>query len=692
MTTLTILEAPTPPESLAPIIVDELLLEDGSTFGKFALCHIRISTTNRKRFNPEKLQQLADSIRAKGVAQPILLRPVEPTADAPQRYEIIAGERRFRASIAAGLTHIPAISRAMSDHDAIELQILENLQREDPHPLEEAEGYERLMLTHGYNADQLAERLKKSRSYIYGRLKLCALALDVREPFLNDEISASTALLIARIPVPKLQAQALAEILKPNSWSTDPMSVRAAAQHVQDRYTLTLAKAPFDIKDARLLAAAGACGTCPKRTGNQPVLYPDVDANICTDPECFAEKRAANDAKVIVQANKAKIPVLRGAEAKAVLADAYSIMGDSGLWRLDRVAPDQQHRKIDNALTAEQMPTPIAVLELDNGLVSKQYDKATLQAAAEKAGLCLTREAWDALLAEKEATPQAQARKEEQKKQAAEYAERTRRAEKLTAERLTLYRKVRTHAGSGLSLASLRELAKHLVKEFNLPRNLLGTEYPFEDGSDAGAAAYIDQASQGEVQMIILDLLLGDCIEANHWNMAAADDANEEGFAVVRAIARHEGITLDDAGPTISIEPHADTFGIDVAVLQDADTLRAFITDNPAKLNDVTPLVIQKAPHLVKSLDVIGHETGYMWRDNEWHAPEPAKLAPAAAWPFPTDTAEGAAEVARKTLTLKPRAASSDDGDAIRTKKPSRTTTLTGTLAYTAPESDNATE
>jgi ParB/RepB/Spo0J family partition protein len=670
-TTLTILEAPTAAASLAPIIVDELLLEDGSTFGKFALCHIRISTTNRKRFNAEKLQQLADSIRDKGVAQPILLRPVEPTDAAPQRYEIIAGERRFRASIAAGLTHIPAISRNMSDHDAIELQILENLQREDPHPLEEAEGYERLMLTHGYNADQLAERLKKSRSYIYGRLKLCALSLDVREPFLNDEISASTALLIARIPVPKLQAQAMTEILKPQ-WNSEPMSYRAAVQHVQGRFTLTLASAPFDTKDGKLLAAAGNCTSCPKRTGSEPVLYPDIDANICTDPECFAEKRAAHQAKVIVLANKAGTPVLEGKEATDALGDLKTVFSHYSLWKLDRLAPRaNQNDTIHFVLQEKQLPEPKAILKLDNGVVHKAYDKAAVQAAAEAVGICLSREAWDVLQAEKNAAPAAQARAEQDRKRAAEYAEKARRAEELTAERLALYRKVRVRAGNGLSLASLRELAKHLVLECHVPYDLLGDDYSLTDRSDTGMAAHIDQAPQSEVQMIILDLLLSDCIAVNHWNVPTGDDDDGDGHAVIRAIACHEGIDTNDAGQlAVHAEPE-DTFGIDLAVLQDADTLRAFVTTNPERLNDITPIVIWKAPHLLKSLDVIGHDTGYIWRDNEWHAPEPAKLEPEAA--------------PRKTLTLKPR-------DATSTKAPTKTITLAAAVAYTAPDTDEAME
>lgn len=648
---LTLIEPPVVALSDAPIIVDELLLKDGSIFGKFNLSYIRISSTNRKRFSAEKLQQLADSAREKGIVQPILIRPVESTDAAPQRYEIIAGERRYRASIMAGLPYIPAICRAMSDHDAIELQILENLQREDPHPLEEAEGYERLMLTHGYTADQLADRLKKSRSYIYGRLKLCALALDVREPFLNDEISASTALLIARIPVPKLQSQALAEILRPQ-WNGDAMSYRAAALHVQSRYTLALSSAPFELADAKLLASAGACTSCPKRAGNQPILYPDVDANLCTDPDCFAEKRAAHDAKIIVLANKKGVPVLEGADATATLGDLASIFGDGNLWKLDRLAPDvNSGAEIASILNDKQLPAPKAIVKLDNGKVRKLYDKAAVQAAAEAAGVCLTREAWDKLQAEKEATPQGQARKAEQDRYTTERAERQRRAQELTVQRVALYRKVRQRAASGLSLQSLRELAKALAMQRSLPDDLLSDDYPLTDRSDAVIGAYIDQAEQGEVQMILLDLLLGEALGVHEWDLRDGDyDDTDDEFAVVRTIARLEGVdALFDDQPGESVPLTADGLaGMDVGML---DQENADCIDDAAN-----PIV--------------------------------AEVAAAATPPAPAETPT---EIpARKTLSIRSRASTSDIGGAaagpvIKTKKPARTVTVP-TLAYTAPE------
>ncbi|KAK0349144.1 hypothetical protein LTR94_034331, partial [Friedmanniomyces endolithicus] len=133
---------------------------------------MRASPDNRKRFNEQALQELAASIKTMGVAQAILIRPVTPTAESPEPFEIVAGERRFRASKIAGKATIPALCRQLSDLDAAKIRILENLQREDPHPMEEAEGYQLLMLQHGFTADQLVDEVKKSRSYIYGRLKL----------------------------------------------------------------------------------------------------------------------------------------------------------------------------------------------------------------------------------------------------------------------------------------------------------------------------------------------------------------------------------------------------------------------------------------------------------------------------------------------------------------------------------------
>lgn len=287
---------------------------------RIALAAISPSTTNpRKTFDQTKLDELAESIRAHGVLQPILLRP----NGAPDRYEIVAGERRFRAAQAAGLPEIPATIRDLTDAQALELQVIENLQRDDLHELEEAEGYERLMqCTHDdgttYSAEEIAGKVGKSKAYIYARLKLTDLCEAGREALRGGRIPASTALLIARIPAASLQEQCLGEILE-GDWrsSGDAMSFREAKEHIEGRYMLRLKEAPFKTDDEHLVVTAGACGTCQKRTGNQPELFSDVaNADVCTDPDCFAAKREAH---VEVQRAKAKDsgkPVISGKAAK----------------------------------------------------------------------------------------------------------------------------------------------------------------------------------------------------------------------------------------------------------------------------------------------------------------------------------------------------------------------------------------
>ena len=322
-TALTLLPAPQMPAAPDMAIVGDELVRNAGEFGYFNLVDIRISKTNRKRFSQVKLDELAASVKAKGVAQPILLRPVEPTGDEPQRYEIVAGERRFRASIIAGLPTIPAMLRTLTDVEALELQILENLQRDDPHPLEEAEGYERLMLERNYDVDQLADKLNKSRSYVYGRLKLCALTTSVREQFLEDKFSAATALLIARIPNPSLQVKAAKEVSQ-TDWQGNPMSYRSQRDLLRQRFMLDLKNAVFAIKDAALLADIGSCVECPKRGGNQQEAFEgEKHDNLCTDPDCFAEKTAAHSKKAKLKAEERGHSVISGEEAKKIMPNSY---------------------------------------------------------------------------------------------------------------------------------------------------------------------------------------------------------------------------------------------------------------------------------------------------------------------------------------------------------------------------------
>ncbi len=144
----------------------------------------------RRDFDPELLNELADSIREKGVMQPLLVRPGEPGSE---QYELIAGERRWRAAQRAGLNEVPVIVREVDDREALELAIIENVQRADLNPLEEALGYEQLMGQFSYTQNDLGHVIGKSRSHVANTLRLLKLPDDVRQMLAKGELTAGHA-------------------------------------------------------------------------------------------------------------------------------------------------------------------------------------------------------------------------------------------------------------------------------------------------------------------------------------------------------------------------------------------------------------------------------------------------------------------------------------------------------------------
>lgn len=139
----------------------------------------------RKTFDEASLSELADSIALHGVIQPLLVRPISDGG-----YQLIAGERRWRASRLAGLTEVPVVIREMTDSEAMELALIENLQREDLNPIEEAEGYKLLMDTYSLTQEQAAERVGKSRPAVANAMRLLALPKEVLDLIKEGRISS----------------------------------------------------------------------------------------------------------------------------------------------------------------------------------------------------------------------------------------------------------------------------------------------------------------------------------------------------------------------------------------------------------------------------------------------------------------------------------------------------------------------
>ena len=190
----------------------------------------------RKRFDDAALAELSASIKNQGVIQPLIVRPKADSS--PQVYEIVAGERRWRAARLAGLTQVPAIVIEADDRKMTELSLIENLQREDLDPIEEAEGYKTLMDNYQLTQEEAAERVGKSRSAVANSLRLLGLCPEVREMLQNGVLSGGHA----RALLP-LKADLQLEAAK-----------AVAAQGLSVRQTEALAKRLANPKEERKLS------------------------------------------------------------------------------------------------------------------------------------------------------------------------------------------------------------------------------------------------------------------------------------------------------------------------------------------------------------------------------------------------------------------------------------------------------
>lgn len=519
-------------------------------FGNIPIELVRPSATNpRKRFSEASLDELAKSIRQSGIGQPILVRPLANIeSDVPDRVEIVAGERRYRASKLAGLTTIPAIVRDMSDAEVLEFQLVENLQREDVHPIEEAEGYERLMKEHKFTADECAEKVGKSRSYIYGRLKFCALTPEARTAFYDGALNASTALLIARIPIPSLQKQAAEEI---TTWQGG-LSYRAAVTHIHRRYMLELADAPFSIIDIKLVPSAGSCAECPKRTGNQPEIFADVEsADVCTDPDCFESKKKAHHESIFqaAQANGMLVIDSSVTDAPGGHQDPEFIRGTSGLWRMDRVTPEARNKYLNNALEPNQMPQPASYIKNDDGEMIPVFSKTAVQEALEKAGLCLTLEQHNAATQEKlsgvgrpendDAGPS-----EREKERQALLQENQRRVDFEQMVRSIVYGKIRTAAKEpGSTLSVLQVIARLMLSEWSLPDDVM--EYDFDATSDDQVSEHIQQCTLGDLVALMLDISVGTALTTTAWALDRNEMDEDPCYCAIRELAKAVDIDID---------------------------------------------------------------------------------------------------------------------------------------------------
>lgn len=257
---------------------------------------IQPSPTNpRKRWPEADQQEMVESIKAYGVMQPIILRAWQGEAPTPTtNFEIVAGERRYRGSLEAEREEIPAIVRELGDREVLELQMVENMQRTDLTPLEEADGLARMLELRDedgkaiYSVTSMSLKLAKSKKHIYRMLALTKVTPEVRALVEAGELGATQAQLVARIPDPGQQVEAAEAIAHPK-YEDGQLSVRSADALIRREYTVSMEKPLFDPEDATLKPSAGACSACPHYD------KPDGKAGgstkpICRNGKCHQEK------------------------------------------------------------------------------------------------------------------------------------------------------------------------------------------------------------------------------------------------------------------------------------------------------------------------------------------------------------------------------------------------------------------
>jgi ParB family chromosome partitioning protein len=260
----------------------------------------------RGRPSPEGIEDLAADVARRGVQQAIVVRPAKNDKG---KYEIVFGERRWTASRKAKQQTVPCLIRDLSDQEAYEAQIIENLQREDLHPLAESAAFQRLYddaykqtKHHDQAIELVAEKLGKKRTpeFIAKRLKLTDLVPEAKLAFQKGTLLLGHADELARLH-PEEQKAALQWLLKSDreietaaGWKKTNVvpGVPELRLWIQQNVFLDLTKAPFDTKNPNLNPEMGACTSCRYRTGNQPALFGDVQKDeTCTVPTCWATKR-----------------------------------------------------------------------------------------------------------------------------------------------------------------------------------------------------------------------------------------------------------------------------------------------------------------------------------------------------------------------------------------------------------------
>lgn len=511
------------------------------THHRVAFEHLHDSPTQpRTTYPSDYIQELTDSIKANGdilsdlmvrkrMSNP--LRPLSSWTVEEDGFEVIFGHCRKRAGQAAGLPDAPVKEVEMTDEQVRLAQLAENLNRKDLTFLEEAETLQRLR--EKLSIDELQAVSGKSRTYVYNQLKLATASEIVKIACRSEKLNQELATLIARIPAHKLQDSALKVALE-HSRANDSVGYRKTKRDLLDKYSLYLKDALWALDDAELVPSAGACTTCPSRSGSTPELYGDLvnaervqadyystpkrGADICMNPECFALKKKtqldldarelASEGKTVVTGNAAKQALTAGGDVKGT---AYVAVKDV--------------KALLKGVKAEERPQTVLIQDQRTGKTVEAIKRSDLAGAGVKA-------------------PEAKSAHEANS--AREAAERKKWDDRAAVEnkyRRALLDELRAvMQGQPRSLHELRALAKHAVRGmYGDEATLMAELYGVEDTDDL--QSLIETLSPDDIGMLLMDRLLVKGLIVRGYELKHARDEGQKGNLHELATAR--GINLE---------------------------------------------------------------------------------------------------------------------------------------------------
>lgn len=253
----------------------------------------------RKVFNPVTLQELAEDISRHTLISPLTVRVMDSG-----RYQLVVGERRYRAAGMIGLSVVPVLVMTLTDEEVTELQLAENMQRENPHPLDEAHAVN-LLKAAGKSIEEIALRLGKSKAFVYSRIKISQLIEPIQEIFIADKCSMADAMEIS-----SLAAESQQEYFDSycSNWQSEGFRMYNVSNMVT-RLKYDLKNAPFNTKDKKLIPTAAACTNCPFNSATLKSLFPELAKEAkCTNATCFRSKCQAHTTARYLKALESQQP------------------------------------------------------------------------------------------------------------------------------------------------------------------------------------------------------------------------------------------------------------------------------------------------------------------------------------------------------------------------------------------------